>query len=317
MTTRAGRAHIPPVATVVDAIERPRVDAAGAGLYRAIHRDTVRELVRDLKERKISAVLLSVGRAVREEPTNMAAVLRDFPRIPTLALLSGTGDANAEDVLALGNYGVRTLVDVREPAGWGRLRHLLGREAIGDTDRAALATLRRDLAGIPDDCWEFFEALFAVQDQPPTVREFAQRLKVLPSTLMSRFFRGRLPPPKRYLAFARLIRAARLFENPGLSIADVANHLEYSSPQSFGRHVRTLLLMTAGQFRSNYDGERMFELFRQALILPHLARLRVLHPLHMHPGGCGASSRRGRAKRPNGHVVPAGRSLRTQLRENL
>jgi AraC-like DNA-binding protein len=101
---------------------------------------------------------------------------------------------------------------------------------------------------------------------------------------MSRFFRARVPAPKRYLAFARLIRAARLFENPGLSISDVANHLDYSSPQSFGRHVRTVLRITAGEFRCTYDGERMLDRFRRELIQPNVERLRVLHPLVVRPG---------------------------------
>jgi AraC-like DNA-binding protein len=109
-------------------------------------------------------------------------------------------------------------------------------------------------------------------------------LNVLPSTLMSRFFRAHVPAPKRYLAFARLIRAARLFENPGLSISDVANHLDYSSPQSFGRHVRTLLNITAGEFRCTYDGERMLERFRRELVLPNIELLRELRPLAVRPG---------------------------------
>ena len=94
----------------------------------------------------------------------------------------------------------------------------------------------------------------------------ARRLDVLPSTLMSRFFRARLPAPKRYLAMARLVRAARLFENPGFSVANVANHLDYSSPQSFGRHVRTLMDITAVQFRERYDGEGMLQHFRETLV---------------------------------------------------
>ena len=107
----------------------------------------------------------------------------------------------------------------------------------------------------------------------------ARRLDVLPSTLMSRFFRARLPAPKQYLATARLVRAARLFENPGFSVANIANHLDYSSPQSFGRHVRTLMAMTAVQFRERYDGEGMLEHFRDVLVTPHLEKLRHLRPL--------------------------------------
>jgi AraC-like DNA-binding protein len=269
---------------MIEPVERQRVDAAGAGLYRTIHRDSLREVIRDLKERRISAVIVSVGRCVREEPAQMAAVVRAFPRIPTLALLSSAGDTTAEAVLALGNCGIRTLIDVREPAGWSRLRALLGLEATKDIYRLVIAALREDLRGVPDDFWRFFEALFSPEFRVSTVRQLARRLNVLPSTLMSRFFRARVPAPKRYLAFARLIRAARLFENPGLSISDVANHLDYSSPQSFGRHVRTLLSITAGEFRCTYDGERMLGRFRRELVLPNLDLLRELRPLAVRPG---------------------------------
>ena len=81
-----------------------------------------------------------------------------------------------------------------------------------------------------------------------------------------------------------MIRAARLFENPGLSISDVANHLDYSSPQSFGRHVRSLLHITAGEFRCTYDGERMLGRFRTELVLPNVELLRRLRPLAVRPG---------------------------------
>jgi AraC-like DNA-binding protein len=284
MTTTSSASRIAPVSTMIEPVERQRVDAAGAGLYRTIHRDSISQVLRDLKERRISAIIVSVGRCVREEPAQMAAVVRAFPRVPTVALLSSAGDTTAEAVLAIGNCGIRTLIDVREPDGWGRLRALLGREATKDVDRIALAALREDLRGVPDDCWKFFEALFSPEYRVSTVRQLARRLNVLPSTLMSRFFRARIPAPKRYLAFARLVRAARLFENPGLSISDVANHLDYSSPQSFGRHVRTLLDITAGEFRCTYDGERMLERFRRDLVQPNLGLLRDLRPLAIRPG---------------------------------
>ncbi len=284
MTTTSSARRIAPVSTMIEPVERQRVDAAGVGLYRTIHRDSIGEVLRDLKERRISAVIVSVGRCVREERAQMAAVVRAFPRIPTLALLSSAGDTTAEAVLALGNCGIRTLVDVREPDGWSRLRALLGREATKDVDRVVLSKLREDLRGVPDDCWRFFEALFSPEYRVSTVRQLARRLNVLPSTLMSRFFRARVPAPKQYLSFARLIRAARLFENPGLSISDVANHLNFSSPQSFGRHVRTMLQITAGEFRCTYDGERMLTRFRSDLIAPNVALLRKLRPLAVRPG---------------------------------
>jgi AraC-like DNA-binding protein len=123
----------------------------------------------------------------------------------------------------------------------------------------------------------------------------ARHLDVTASTLMSRFFRAGVPTPKRYLAMARLVRAARLFENSGFSIANVANHLDYSSPQSLGRHVRTLLHITAGEFREQHDCASMLARFRADLITPYVDSLRVLTPLTA-PAGW-AAGKTGRTRR--------------------
>src|SRR5439155_6821627 len=116
-------------------------------------------------------------------------------------------------MLLLGHSGVRQLVDVREAAGWRELRSLLIGTQVDNMQRRALSQLAVDLNGSSVDCWRFFEALFTAPPQVVTVRAFSDYLGVLPSTLMSRFFRAKLPAPKQYLAIARLVRAARLFEN--------------------------------------------------------------------------------------------------------
>jgi hypothetical protein len=64
----------------------------------------------------------------------------------------------------------------------------------------------------------------------------------------------------------------------------VANVLDYSSPQSFGRHVRTMLQVTAVDFRRKYTGQRMLDRFREELIIPYLPTLRVFAPLTPPPG---------------------------------
>ena len=277
------RALSAPVVTVLDPEERPRVDAAGAGLYRAIHRDTIADALEDLKRRRVSAVLLSVVRCGREFDRRTATVVREFPSVPTVALL-GDMPASAESLLSLGNAGVTRIVDVRVPAGWRRLRQILGSEARHEADRLALDAIRRELGEMSPDCYAFFEALFVESERVRTIRELALRMGVLPSTLMSRFFRARLPSPKRYLAFARLLRAARLFEDAGHSIADVANALDYSSPQSFGRHVRTLLGLTAGEFRRDMRTPAMLDRLLRELVRPHRAAFRTLQPLTLRPG---------------------------------
>lgn len=259
--------------------ERQRVDAAGEGLYQTLHRDSIDDLIRDLRAQRVGAVVLSVTRCAEGDPTRIARLLREFPRIPAVAILSEVAATTPQAVLSLGQSGVRSLVDVRHPAGWRELREVLIAERPEEIERLALEQLAVDLAGAEEDCWRFFETLFRSSPRVTTVHALSAKLNILPSTLMSRFFRARLPTPKRYLACARLVQAARLFENPGLSVANVANLLEYSSPQSFSRHVRTLLHMTAVEFRQRYDGEGMLQRFREELILPHVVVLRRFRPL--------------------------------------
>jgi AraC-like DNA-binding protein len=211
-------------------------------------------------------------------------MVREFPRIPAVALLTETQNSTPHSTLALGQLGIRTLVDARVPAGWQTLRNLLASQSSVDLQRSALSQIALDLPDVSRDCWRFFELLFDSSPRISTVRQLARQMNILPSTLMSRFFRARLPAPKRYLSFARLIRAARLFENPGLSVARVSNHLDYSSPQSFGRHVRTMMKMSPVKFRTTFDGQGMLQLFRTELILPYVDTLRIFRPSAAYPG---------------------------------
>lgn len=267
------------VTTILTPAERIRVDAAGEGLYHSIHRDSVDDVLRDVREARAAAVVLSVSYCERVSSEPVATMVREFPRVPTLALLSELGPRTPQTLLSLGTSGVRRLIDVRDGSGWRTLRSALTDECGNSVQRLALGKLSHDLDGASHDCWRFFEALFLSPSSVCTVRKLARNLGILPSTLMSRFFRAGLPAPKRYLAMARLVRAAHLFENHGFSVANVANHLEYSSPQSFGRHVRTILRLTAVEFRDRYDGARMLDRFREELVLPHVGALRRLTPL--------------------------------------
>lgn len=276
---RPHHSPLAPVTTILTPAERIRVDAAGEGLYRAFHRDTVDDVIRDLKEHHAAVVLVSVTRCNTQAAGQMAMLVREFPRVPTVALLTDSEPTNPAAVLTLGKSGVQTLVDVRQAIGWRHLRDVIVADRSRDIGRLALAQLAIDLPDAHPDCRQFFEMLFNPPNNVATIRSLSRHLDVVPSTLMSRFFRAMLPAPKRYLAMARLIRAAQLFENPGLSVANIANRLDYSSPQSFGRHVRGLIRLTAVEFRQKYDGEGMLQRFREDLIIPYLPVLRTFAPL--------------------------------------
>ena len=97
---------------------------------------------------------------------------------------------------------------------------------------------------------------------------------------MSRFYRAGLPSPKSYLAGVRLLHAAYLFQNPGLSVADVAYRLDYSSPQSFSRHLKAMLGITAGEFRKRFPFDVAVSRFVDLLVAPYREALRALQPLN-------------------------------------
>src|SRR6267143_5389394 len=284
MPSDSKRSTRTPVSTILTPLERSRVDAAAQGLCDALHRESLDEVLLDLRQQKVNLVLISVARYGSQNFSRVAAMVREFPRIPAVALLTETQNSTPHTTLALGQLGIRTLVDARIPTGWQTLRNLLASQGSTDLQRSALTQIGLDLPGVSKDCWRFFEVLFDTSPRISTVRQLARHLNILPSTLMSRFFRAKLPAPKRYLSLARLIRAARLFENPGLSVASVANYLDYSSPQSFGRHVRTIMRMSPVQFRELYDGAGMLLYFREQLILPHVHILCVFRPSAAYPG---------------------------------
>lgn len=271
------------VVTFVTPSERQRVDALTHGACVAVHREDFDQVLRDLRTNRVTAVIVSVSRYQQQYAPSVARMVREFPRVPAVALLTATENRTSAALLSLGEHGVRTLVDARDPAGWRTLRNLVSTDQPRDIDTLAIRTLRNDLAGATASSIRFFDTLFTVPRNMTTVQQFARHIGVVPTTLMSRFVRQRIPTPKRYLAAARLVRAAHLLENPGYSITQVAFLMEYSSPQSFSRHVSGILRMGAAEFRRHYTGESMLHAMRQSLVLPYLEQLRAFDPFASPP----------------------------------
>jgi len=229
-------------------------------------------------------MVISVHRCHGEALPGIARFVREFPAIPAVALVSRHDREATETLLRLGATGVRSAVDCTEPDGWRRLRDLVGHPA----SPVAARILARLIPALgepfepspPEETRLFFEAVAGLAPALSTVRGLARHLRVRPSTLMSRFHRAGLPSPKSYLAGMRLLHAAFLFQNPGLSVSDVAYRMDYSSPQSFGRHLRAVLGVTAGEFRRRFPFEVALARYVDLLIIPYREALRAFHPFH-------------------------------------
>ncbi len=240
------------VCTVLPAPERPRIDAVGDGCFDTLHAESLREALHVARTRRVDAVVISVHRCHGEQLPAVARLVREFPTIPAVALVSRHDREASETLLRLGATGVRTAVDCTHPDGWRRLRDLVGHPASPVAARVLARLVPRGLA---------------------------RHLRVRPSTLMSRFHRAALPSPKSYLAAMRLLHAAYLFQNPGLSVSDVAYRMDYSSPQSFGRHLKAVLGVTAGEFRRRFPFDVALARYVDLLVTPYREALRAFHPL--------------------------------------
>src|SRR5688500_20364046 len=110
----------PAGAAVLTPVERQRVDAAGSGVSAVVLRDSVTEAMRVVRERPVDAVLVSVHRCAPDQVDAVGHLVRDFPGIPTVALLSEHDPRATEMLLRFGASGVRQVVDVTFPAAIGR-----------------------------------------------------------------------------------------------------------------------------------------------------------------------------------------------------
>lgn len=268
----------PTVAAVVSALERPSLDAASIGCFSVLHRSSVPEVVRAVRERAVDAVLLSVHQCAEERPDQVDELVRNFPGIPTVALITRYDARSSETLLRLGATGVRQVVDVTVPAGWKRLRQLVAEPTTRGAARI-LAPVLEALPSLPPDARIFLEVLIRVAPEVPSARTIAARLHLKPSTLISRFVRAGLPSPKTYLAAVRLLYAAQYFEGGGRSVSDVAYRLDCSSPQSFGRTLRAMLGITPGEFRRRYPFPVALSRFLAQLIAPYRGIWATFRPL--------------------------------------
>ena len=271
------------VGTWLTTRERSRVDVATGAHATYTHRESLHALRGDLMTGRVDAVLVSAGVVRLPDAPTIAALVRDFPGTPVVGLVAEVDEAQAlAGALAFGLGGVRVIVDARSVTGWAALRSTLDAQQMPDgfAQRAVRALTSGEATGAVTCApgWaRFLAAVFS--PRLTSTKQLATSLGLCASTLTSRFYRAGLPSPKKYIACARLVWAARLAESPGLPISAIAHRLDASSPQSFGRTVRTFTGMTAGTFRQRYDGEGMLARFRAELIEPFRDTLRTFDPL--------------------------------------
>jgi len=144
--------------------------------------------------------------------------------------------------------------------------------------RRIVDAICQETPSLSPDVHNFFEILVRRAPDLGSARKLATAFELKPSSLQSRFARAGLPSLKDYLSIVRLVYAAWYFEDVSATCGMVAYRLDYSSPQSMGRHLRARLGIRVSDFRS-LGFDVMLERFMASLIRPFHEGLSKFHPL--------------------------------------
>ena len=173
-------------------------------------------------------------------------LLREFPSATVVAALH-VDAARPQDVQTLLQWGVADWLDlVREntPAAiTRRLRTVWGRPV----QRLLQRALPR---GVPSRARMLLSVAVEVVAAGGQGPEMAAALGVAERTVPRWCERADLPPPRRLLAWLRLLLAADLLDDPGRSIESVARATGYAGAQSLKTALRNLIGMSVRQLRA-------------------------------------------------------------------
>lgn len=266
------------VVTLLEDKLRASVDQATETTFHNTHVESVADAIRAVREHAPRALLVSTTMVDHDVISEIGRIVAKNPGMLPVAVAYGDAPPTGDLLLTLGACGIRRFLDLNGRNGWENLRSLLD-EGGGEVEASILRGILADLGEANDACRHFFAALVHHAPTTTTVRTLARILGIRASTLMSRFFRATIPSPKSYLAMTRLVYAAAYFEQEQVSLVDVANSLNFSSPQSFGRHVRMILGLSGGEFRRQVCFQGALDHYTARLIAPYAEVFCSFNPL--------------------------------------
>lgn len=205
---------------------------------------------------------------------DLARLLDDLPSLAITAAMH-LRPGTHEQVRRLGDLGVVQVIDLEEestPTALGQrlaaargrpLRALMERALPDSTSGAARAILA---------------AATAIVAKGGQGQDLADFLNVTPRTVSRWCRRAALPPPKRLLAWMRILLAAELLDDPGRRITEVAASCGYAADSSLRHTLRTFVGMTPTELRRHGAFAVSSRLFLEALAEARSAEKRYRAP---------------------------------------
>ncbi|MEX2570587.1 MAG: helix-turn-helix domain-containing protein [Gemmatimonadota bacterium] len=158
----------------------------------------------------------------------LASLLNRFPSLTVTAALE-VRSGRLGDVLKLGQWGVVQVIDLEEEASalalGQRLQDARGRPLRGLIERQLPAYTSAAARAI-------LSSAAAIVAEGGQGRDLAKALHVTPRTLSRWCRKAGLPPPKRLLAWMRVLLAAEFLDDPGRPVSAVALACGYAADSS-------------------------------------------------------------------------------------
>lgn len=193
---------------------------------------------------------------------DLVGLLNRLPSLTVTAALPVEADRSS-DVKRLGEIGVAQVIDMEEEtttiAVAQRLRSARGLPLRRLLDRALPASVSGAARAI-------LAAATTIVAEGGQGADLADSMNVTPRTVSRWCRRAGLPPPKRLLAWMRVLLAAELLDDPGRRITDVATACGYAADSSLRHTLRTFLGLTPTELREQGAFAFSSRLFVEALI---------------------------------------------------
>lgn len=105
-----------------------------------------------------------------------------------------------------------------------------------------------------------------------SVSALAAQMKLRERTLRKYFFNENLPSPQWLLGWTKLLLSAYLLADSSLTVEDIANRLEYSTPSAYRRALKTYIGSPANALRGSDGPARVADGMRAAFSMREDAR---------------------------------------------
>lgn len=199
-----------------------------------------------------------------EEPgptRHLKGLLDEFPSVPAFAAMEVRPE-QVQDLRTLGKWGVTEIIcvghDDTPPALLQRFRGARGRPLKALVEQVLPADTSGRARALVDAAAEVVAVAGHAED-------LAEKLRVSRRTLLRWAERSELPPPRKLLAWMRILLAAELLDDPGRTILSVAQGCGYSSDAGLRRVMQGFVKMNPTELRKRGAFAAASKAFLEAL----------------------------------------------------